>query len=254
MKTTPEGRGSRLDGRFLTVFALILLFGPYLPVPGLEGKPLRLDHLLLPITALTYLILGIRRGELSLASPLWQYGLFIGCLLFSTVIQDPHAEGLAGGITLLAGIESYLRPGLLLFIAFNLRLTPKEYFRYLRLVLLAAIPLCLLGVLQGIPATGEAVNRLLFALYHNGFPSSFAQYHEQLDGHALSVFGQIPTFAMFCLFGLALVVSHVLGSGVARSRPLTWITLLLLVAGGVASGDQLFAGGAILFLLLLLLL
>jgi hypothetical protein len=234
----------------LRLLVVVTLFAPYFTVAS--GLKIRFDMILLPTLVFLFCLRG--RGEMIFRFNRYIvfYTIFYLWLCFATIIaflmerEGPDWTSLS----LLAGIESYLRPLFWLILASQIRLPEDEIKRLVRFILFASIPLCILGILQVFPATANTVNEMIFTYYSN------SPIHEKLlrtmisSGRAMSVFAQVSTFGMFCL--LIFCLSIITRNKVMRLLPMSaWLIVVFTsLIGGISSGSKVFYGGLIVFCLL----
>lgn len=246
------------DGKLLLGLLILILVGPYLPHFGPIRGRIRIDNLLLPAMAGGFVLRGLFDRRVVLGRPAALYGMFLLWLLSVTVVFSvlpPSGRRPPTSTTLLAGLDAYVRPFLLLVVTANARLRPADVRVMVRAILLMALPLFLIGVLQLLPVIAGPLNGAILLLYDNGRQTIGGTSLIQLvlaGGRTMSIFGQVGTFAMFSLLCLGLLAAHPLGAEFVRSALYRRILLVFALLGGVVSGSKLFTGGAVLFAMLLL--
>jgi len=239
------------DGKVLLLLFVIILFGPYLPhFNPLPGR-VRLDHLLLPGLGILIFLRSVVKEEIQVSSYFMVYVALLLWFLSITVVITifPSTKYISPSTSVIAALDSYLRPLLILFIVANMRVGKTELVAVVRLVLLASLPLFIIGILQLVPATKSTVNELLVTLYDNGRAtggSGHKHFYNVLSGgRAMSIFWQVSTFGMFATLCLGLLIAQFIGARIIKSRTVTYLILLLTIIGGVISGSKVFTGGII---------
>ncbi|MHC4887732.1 MAG: hypothetical protein ACYTGH_21845, partial [Planctomycetota bacterium] len=240
------------DARWLILLVLVLLFGPYLPSLSFLPVRIRLDNLLIPLLALGVWLRGGADSLRILPKAGWRYLAFGLWLCASSLLawgRSVTYPAPATAAAVLAGMDAYLRPLLVLFIACNARVDWNGVRGALRIILLAALPLCLLAYLQLQPWSEQAANRLVFLFYNNGFFRTVEHLLGVLANRGTSVFIQFGTFAMYCVIVLAVSALPLAGGRVIASRWLSGGVAVAAVIGGLLSGSKVFFGAVVILLI-----
>jgi len=244
------------DGKILLLLFVIILFGPYLPhFDPLPGR-VRLDHLLLPGLGILIFSRSVVKGEIHVSSYIMVYVALLLWFLSITVVITiyPSIKYVSPTISVIAALDSYLRPLIILFIVANMRVGKTELVAVVRLILLASLPLFIIGILQLVPATKSTINEILVTLYNNDRATGGSGYKHFYDvlggGRAMSIFWQVSTFGMFAILCLGLLIAQFIGVRIIKSRAITYLIFLFTIIGGVISGSKVFTGGIIILAIL----
>ena len=254
LKRSIKASGSQ-KSRLLLLLIGVILLGPYLPSGLIEGR-LRLDHYLLPILAIIIYFKKALDGRILFPVICRHYFIFMLWLVAITfvIIGNPVEEFPATSpVAMIAGLDSFLRPFLILFIIYNIKTSQNDLMAIVKFLLIASIPLIIIGVLQKLPSTSLSINNFLLKFYtnHRVVGDQEVFFRHMLDsGRVMSIFTQFSTFGMFCTLCLGLLGAHLLGARIIQSGKLLWIIFVLTITGGVISGSKVFTGcSTILFIL-----
>jgi hypothetical protein len=242
------------DGRMLFILIIAILFSPYLPPVPIIGAKIRVDNVIVPFTAVFVFLRATMGGRIAVNKIVSFYFAFLIWLLLMTFITNSFTSGdqRIPFATYLAGIDAYSRPLFLLFIASNVIVNKADFLKLLKVVLVSSAILCIIAIMQLIPKTATLVNKYIILFYDNGRSGNLIQL-TLAGGRAMSIFGQVGTFGMFCLLCFALIEGQLLGARILKSNFTLLLLFVLVFAGGVISGSKVFSGG-FLFLIAFLIL
>ena len=235
------------DGLIL-VIAGTVLFSPYLPHFGpFEGR-IRFDNIALPLFTGLVVLERAMQGVVRITREVKLYVIFLGWLVITSLAAEllNYSWYSKPSITnLLAHLDAYVRPLMVLFIASHVSASRNTLTRLIRFILISAIPLCGLGILQLLPDTRAIAGAFVETFYYGDRTVVFTHF-----SRVKSVFGQYGTFGMYALLCVGLGFSQFLGLRLFKRWFVLLVILTVAFMGGVASASKVFVGGMAIFLLL----
>jgi len=243
------------DGKLLVFLMAVTLVGPYLPlfdwldISTWASRSVRPDNLLLPAAAAYVAMRSLATGSLRLPVHVVIYSVFCAWLLLVTALWAGNVPAVHGGtpdtVSVVRGIDAYVRPLFVLFIAANVRVNRHDLMVILRLLFVIAIVLMVVAVAQLSPIAGDHLNRILADYYDNSGSETYF-WNVLRGGRVSALMPQLSTLGMYMVLTSGLLGAQLLGARLVKSRAVVAILIVATLLGGILSGSKMFFVGLLL--------